>query len=121
MLTTPPIDQITKVMFAQVDHEVYALTHLPPLAPPAPPKPVIPAVPTGGPSDVPGVPQAFAACVAFRESTNGTNPAANGNMYGIIPASGYNVAGMSLGQQKIIFAKLYAQYGTQPWSPSDGC
>jgi LysM repeat protein len=72
-------------------------------------------------SDVPGVPQSFAACVAYRESTNLQNPAANGNAYGIIPSSGYNVNGTSLANQKQVFAKLYAQYGSSPWAPSDGC
>ena len=71
-------------------------------------------------SDIPGVPQAFAACVAMRESTDLQNPAANGNAYGIISASGYNVSGTSLAYQKQIFAKLYQQYGTAPWA-SDGC
>lgn len=71
-------------------------------------------------SDVPGVPQSFAACVAYRESTNLQNPAANGNAYGIIPASGYNVSGTSLANQKQVFAELYQQYGTSPWA-SDGC
>jgi hypothetical protein len=71
-------------------------------------------------SDIPGVPSSFAACVAYRESTNDTNPAANGNAYGIIPASGYNVEGTSLANQKQVFEELYQQYGTSPWV-SDGC
>ena len=71
-------------------------------------------------SDIPGVPQSFAACVAYRESTDLQNPAANGNAYGIIPASGYNVEGTSLANQKQVFAELYQQYGTSPWA-SDGC
>jgi LysM repeat protein len=71
-------------------------------------------------SDIPGVPQSFAACVAYRESTDLRNPAANGNAYGIIPASGYNVYGTSLANQKQVFAKLYQQYGTSPWA-ADGC
>jgi LysM repeat protein len=71
-------------------------------------------------SDVPGVPQSLAACVAYRESTNLQNPAANGNAYGIIPASGYNVAGTSLANQKQVFAELYQQYGGSPWA-ADGC
>jgi hypothetical protein len=71
-------------------------------------------------SDIPGVPSSFASCVAYRESTNLQNPAANGNAYGIIPASGYNVSGGSLASQKQVFAKLYQQYGTSPWA-SDGC
>jgi LysM domain len=72
-------------------------------------------------SDIPGVPQSFAACVAYRESTDLRNPAANGNAYGIIPASGYNVEGTSLANQKLVFSQLYAKYGSAPWAPSDGC
>jgi LysM repeat protein len=75
---------------------------------------------SGSLSDVPGVPQSFAACVAMRESTNLQNPAAHGNAYGIIPASGYNVNGTSLANQKQVFAQLYQHYGTRPWA-SDGC
>ena len=71
-------------------------------------------------SDIPGVPSSFAACVAYRESTDLQNPAANGNAYGIIPASGYNVYGTSLAHQKQVFAELYRQYGTRPWA-ADGC
>jgi hypothetical protein len=71
-------------------------------------------------SDVPGVPSSFAACVAYRESTDLRNPAAHGNAYGIIPASGYNVYGTSLAHQKQVFAELYRQYGTRPWA-ADGC
>jgi LysM repeat protein len=75
---------------------------------------------SGSLSDVPGVPQGLAACVAYRESTNLQNPAANGNAYGIIPASGYNVNGTSLAHQKQVFAELYQQYGGSPWA-ADGC
>jgi LysM domain len=71
-------------------------------------------------SDIPGVPASFAACVAYRESTDLQNPAADGNAYGIIPASGYNVYGTSLAHQKQVFAELYQQYGTSPWA-ADGC
>lgn len=71
-------------------------------------------------ADVPGVPRSFAACVAYRESTDLQNPAADGNAYGIIPASGYDVNGTSLAYQKHVFAELYRQYGTAPWA-SDGC
>ena len=66
------------------------------------------------------MPQGLAACVAYRESTNLQNPAANGNAYGIIPASGYNVNGTSLAHQKQVFAELYQQYGGSPWA-ADGC
>ena len=75
---------------------------------------------SGSLSDIPGVPQSFAACVAYRESTNLQNPAADGNAYGIIPASGYSVYGTSLANQKQVFTKLYQQYGTSPWA-ADGC
>jgi hypothetical protein len=71
-------------------------------------------------SDIPGVPSSLAACVAYRESTDLQNPAANGNAYGIIPASGYNVYGTSLAHQKQVFAELYAQDGGSPWA-ADGC
>jgi LysM repeat protein len=71
-------------------------------------------------SDIPGVPQWFAACVAYRESTDLENPAADGDAYGIIPASGYNVYGTSLAHQKQVFAELYQQYGGTPWA-ADGC
>jgi hypothetical protein len=72
-------------------------------------------------SSIPGVPSSFAACVAYRESTNLQNPAARGNAYGIIPASGYNVYGTSIAHQKQVFAELYQKYGSSPWAPSDGC
>jgi LysM repeat protein len=75
----------------------------------------------GGLANVPGVPSSFAACVARTESTNGTNQAYNGGVYGIINASGYHVNGQSLAAQKAAFSALYAQYGTAPWHPSDGC
>jgi LysM domain-containing protein len=71
-------------------------------------------------SDIPGVPSSLASCVAYRESTDLQNPAADGNAYGIIPASGYNVEGTSLANQKQVFAELYAQDGGAPWA-ADGC
>jgi LysM repeat protein len=70
--------------------------------------------------DIPGVPQSFAACVAYRESTNDTNPAANGNAYGIIPASGYSVSGDSIAQQKQVFKQIYDTSGPGAWA-ADGC
>jgi LysM repeat protein len=75
---------------------------------------------SGGLSDIPGVPQSYAACVAYRESTNNTNPAAHGNAYGIIPASGYNVAGDSIAQQKQVFKEIYDTTGASAWA-ADGC
>jgi LysM repeat protein len=72
----------------------------------------------GGLSDVPGVPSSFASCVAFRESTDGQ---ASSNVYGILDGPNGADYGVSLAQQKQDFATLYAQDGTQPWAPSDGC
>ena len=69
-------------------------------------------------SSIPGVPASFAACVAFRESTNGT---ASSNVYGIVPGSGVNVIGKSLAAQKQAFSQLYKQFGASPWQPYDHC
>lgn len=65
-------------------------------------------------SDVPGVPSSFAACVAERESSNG---AGSSNIYGIQGGGGDG----SLASQKEAFAQMYADRGTEPWAPYDGC
>jgi len=75
---------------------------------------------SGSLSDIPGVPSSFASCVAYRESTDDTNPAANGNAYGIIPASGYDVGGDSIAQQKQVFKEIYDTVGAGAWA-ADGC
>jgi hypothetical protein len=67
-----------------------------------------------------GIPTSFVTCVAYRESTDLLNPAAEGNAYGIIPASGYDVAGFSLAQQKYVFRLIYDTQGPGAWS-ADGC
>jgi murein DD-endopeptidase MepM/ murein hydrolase activator NlpD len=69
---------------------------------------------------IPGAPQSLANCIAFRESTDGTNPAAGGNVFGIIPASGFNVAGDSLAQQEQVAGQIFATTGASAWS-ADGC
>jgi hypothetical protein len=68
----------------------------------------------------------YEQCVAWRES--GDNPrASSAGMFGILPSTwaelGYSgTAGeASVALQKVAFQRLYAEYGTQPWSPSDGC
>jgi nucleoid-associated protein YgaU len=68
----------------------------------------------------------YEQCVAWRES--GDNPrASSAGLFGILPSTwaelGYSgTAGQaSVAMQKVAFQRLYAQYGTQPWSPSDGC
>ena len=68
----------------------------------------------------------FEQCVAWRES--GDNPtASSAGMFGILPSTwaqlGYSgTAGQaSVAQQEVAFNRLYAEYGAQPWAPSDGC
>jgi len=68
----------------------------------------------------------YEQCVAWRES--GDNPrASSAGLFGILPSTwaelGYSgTAGdASVALQKVAFQRLYAEYGTQPWSPSDGC
>ena len=68
----------------------------------------------------------FQQCVALHES--GNNPTASSSgLYGILPSTwsslGYSgTAGQaSVAQQNAAFSKLYAQQGTQPWAPYDGC
>lgn len=77
---------------------------------------------SGAPSgiSIPGMPQGLANCIWFRESTNGTNPAAGGNQFGIIPASGFNVAGDSVAQQEQVAGQIFAQSGGGAWA-ADGC
>ncbi len=76
-----------------------------------------PSTGSGGQFSVPGMPQSLANCIAFRESTNGT---ASSNVFGIIPASGYNVAGDSVAQQEQVAGQIYATVGGSAWS-ADGC
>jgi hypothetical protein len=68
----------------------------------------------------------FERCVAWRES--GNNPtASSAGLFGILPSTwaslGYpGTAGTSsVALQKQAFDRLYAQYGTSPWAPYDGC
>jgi LysM repeat protein len=70
-------------------------------------------------------PSSFQQCVAWRESSDtATDP---DGLYGILPSTwaslGYSgTAGeASVALQNEAFQQLYAQYGTQPWAPSDGC
>ncbi len=68
----------------------------------------------------------FEQCVAWHES--GDNPtASSAGLFGILPATwaqlGYSgTAGQaSVALQKVAFQRLYAEYGTSPWGPYDGC
>ena len=68
---------------------------------------------------------AFEQCVAYRESTD--TPTDPDGLFGILPSTwaqlGYSgTAGQaSVAQQEVAFNRLYAEYGAQPWAPSDGC
>jgi len=80
-----------------------------------------PAASTGGSS-----PSSFQQCVAWRES--GNNPTASSSgLYGILPSTwaslGYSgtAGSASVAQQNQAFQQLYAQDGTSPWAPYDGC
>jgi LysM repeat protein len=71
-------------------------------------------------------PSSFQQCVAWRES--GNNPtASSAGMYGILPSTWASLglsgtaAQASVAQQTAAFQQLYAQYGTSPWAPYDGC
>jgi hypothetical protein len=100
-----------------VDHARHAKVHH--VAHVKPAKPAKPASIFAGMS-------AFERCVAWRES--GNNPtASSAGMFGILPSTwaslGYpGTAGTSsVALQKQAFDRLYAQYGTSPWAPYDGC
>ena len=73
-----------------------------------------------------GAPGSFQQCVAWRES--GNNPTASSSgLYGILPSTwaslGYSgtAGSASVAQQNQAFQQLYAQDGTAPWAPYDGC
>jgi len=64
--------------------------------------------------------------VAWHES--GDNPtASSAGLFGILPSTwaqlGYSgTAGQaSVALQKVAFQRLYAEFGTSPWAPYDGC
>jgi LysM repeat protein len=67
----------------------------------------------------------FEQCVAWRESSD--TPTDPDGLFGILPSTwaslGYSgTAGQaSVAQQQVAFNRLYAEYGVQPWAPSDGC
>jgi LysM repeat protein len=81
---------------------------------------------TSSASSSSGAPGSFQQCVAWRES--GNNPTASSSgLYGILPSTwaslGYSgtAGSASVAQQNQAFQQLYAQDGTSPWSPYDGC
>ena len=81
---------------------------------------------TSSASSSTGAPGSFQQCVAWRES--GNNPTASSSgLYGILPSTwaslGYSgtAGSASVAQQNQAFQQLYAQDGTSPWAPYDGC
>jgi lysozyme len=70
----------------------------------------------GGGYHIPGVSDAVANCIAFRESTNGQ---ASSNVFQIMPSSGYSGGG-SLAQQEATAGQIVAHQGLSAWA-SDGC
>jgi len=66
----------------------------------------------------------FQACVATRESGNGSG---SSNIYGILDSTWHSLGrsgsawSASRADQDAAFAQLYAMDGTQPWAPYDGC
>ena len=71
-------------------------------------------------------PSSFQQCVAWRES--GNNPtASSAGLYGILPSTWASLGlsgtagSASVAQQTQAFQQLYAQDGTSPWAPYDGC
>ena len=93
---------------------LFASNHTPYKPPDPPAMSVSAAVSDNNLADVPGVPPAFAACVAFRESTDGQ---LSSNIYGIVGPGGQG----TLAQQKEAFSQMYAARGTEPWAQYDGC
>jgi LysM repeat protein len=71
-----------------------------------------------------GAPGSFQACVATRESGNGSG---SSNIYGILNSTWASLGrsgsawGASRAEQDAAFAQLYARDGRQPWAPYDGC
>jgi hypothetical protein len=67
----------------------------------------------------------FESCVAWRESSD--TPTDPDGLFGMLPSTwqslGYSgTAGeASVAEQEAAFSKLYAEDGTQPWAPYDGC
>jgi hypothetical protein len=89
-------------------------------------QPAAPAQPAAVSQPLTAGMSAFEQCVAWRES--GDNPtASSAGLFGILPSTWAELglpgtAGQAtVAQQEAAFNQLYAQYGAQPWAPSDGC
>jgi hypothetical protein len=122
-----------------LDHKALAAIPKPKPAParhvPSAPAPS-PAAPASSPAPAPatasaGAPGSFEQCVIARES--GGDPAAvnsssgAGGLYGFLPSTWASLGHSGLpnqastAEQRQAFQQLYAQEGTAPWAPYDGC
>ena len=138
VLTAVPFAQAAPVATAAhtthhvAAHPAEATKAVKPAAPHRVPRAVVHhARPAAHQAAAPGQPltagmSAFEQCVAWHES--GDNPtASSAGLFGILPATwgqlGYSgTAGQaSVALQKVAFQRLYAEYGTSPWAPYDGC
>jgi nucleoid-associated protein YgaU len=109
-------------------------------APPPPPAAAVPAPPPAGSAPVQpavpvttgaGAPGSFQACVIARESggnPQAVNPSSGaGGLYQFLPSTwaALGHSGLpenaSVAEQNQAFQQAYAQSGTSPWAPSDGC
>ncbi len=82
-------------------------------------------------TSVSGTVSSFQACVIARESggdPSAVNPASGaGGLYGFLPSTWQSLGFPGLpedapvSEQNQAFAEEYAQDGTAPWAPSDGC
>jgi hypothetical protein len=142
--TKPPVPaqpSTTASISLDVTSSVDPTTVPPTTATPAPPTPPPPtAAPAPAPAPVPpptihqqqvaaaparsGSSSGFQACVAVRESGNGSG---SSNIYGFLQStwSSLGLSGSpgsaSRAQQDAAFAMLYAKDGKAPWSPYDHC
>jgi hypothetical protein len=89
------------------------------------PQPAAAQQQTAGQTLVTAGESAFERCVAWRESSD--TPTDPDGLFGILPSVwqslGYSgTAGQApVTLQQQAFDRLYAEYGVQPWAPSDGC
>lgn len=90
-----------------------------------------PITPAASPSSLPPATGSFQSCVISRESggnPKAVNPSSGaGGLYQFLPSTwvslGYSGSPQdaSVAVQNQAFQKLYAEDGTSPWAPSDGC
>jgi LysM repeat protein len=86
--------------------------------------PVVHSTPVHYSAPAPSYSSGFQACVAWRESGNGSG---SSNIYGILNSTWASLGRSgsaytaSRAEQDAAFAQLYAEDGSRPWAPYDGC